>query len=103
MATLHIHLQDGFVGEPVTVCVGGRVVLDVADARTKPQIGLAAKAKAVDAPAGPLAVTVRLPARDADTRTLEVTVRGPVTYVGISVDESGTVTHREWTERRPYV
>jgi hypothetical protein len=103
MATLHIHLQDGFVGEPVVVQIGSRVVLDTPNARTKPQIGLATTAKPVDVPAGKQDVIVRLPGRSADVCTLEVNVSDPVTYVGISVDESGIVTHREWTERRAYL
>jgi hypothetical protein len=103
MATLHVHLQDGFVGEPVVVRVGSRVILDVPDARTKPQTGLAKKAKPVDVPAGRQVLTVRLPSRSADACTLDVNVSDPETYVGLSVDESGTVTHREWTERRAYL
>jgi hypothetical protein len=88
MSTLHLHLREGFVGEPVLVHVDDTLVFDAPDVRTRPQLGLAAM-REVDVPGDAIALRVELPARDR-THTVRVNVaRTP--YVGISVNAAGEV------------
>ena len=103
MATLHVHLQDGFVGEPVTVRVGPRVALERTDVKTRPQLGLAARGELPDVATGPQTVSVTLPARSERVHELQVEVSEPVTYLGLSVDDSGTITHRISTQTFGYL
>ena len=98
MPVLHVHLQEGFDGQPVTVSVDGHEVFRNGSIRTRTQIGLAASFD-VDVEPGPVAL---------DVNVAGVATRLPLAptadlYVGLSVGAGGTIVHRTSEEAFGYV
>ncbi len=91
MAVLHVHLQDGFVGEPIVLRLNDRTVAQRDRVRTRPQLGLAEQLD-VEAPDGPATLTIELPSR-ARSRSFALDLTRPL-HVGISVEPDGSVSHR---------
>lgn len=101
MPTLHIHLRDGFTGEPVRVRLGGHTVYDRPDVRTRMQTGLADLFEVPlpdGAPPGGPEVTVELPGRG---RTEVVRAAAPDAgadaagdlHLALSLAPDGALTH----------
>jgi hypothetical protein len=91
MPLLHIHLQDGFVGEPVVIRLAGRTLSEKSQVRTRPQIGLAEIIE-LDLPAGHHTLEVALPER-GQTDTIPLDLDREL-YLGITVDSEGSLQHR---------
>ena len=91
MATLHVHLQDGFTDDHVRIDVDGRVACDQPHVRTRPQLGLA-EAFELEVPAGALAVRVQLPGRGVERSIVVDPSTTP--YLGLSLSPDGELTHR---------
>ena len=92
MLTLHLHLQDGFAGEPVEVRVDGRTAWEKAQVRTRPQLGLA-DAIELQVPRGEVSVEVRLAGRDAQACAVTLdAARTP--FLGVSLDAEGRLVHK---------
>jgi hypothetical protein len=88
---LHVHLQDGFVGEPVVIRLGGRTLSEKSQVRTRPQLGLA-EVFELDLPAGSHTLEVTLPKRD-QTDTIPLDLDREL-HLGITIDADGSLRHR---------
>ena len=83
MPTLHIDLQDGFIGDPVVVRVNGEEVFRHEKLMTRPQLGLAKSVK-VELPKGRAEIEISMPTRK-QKRVVETTLEADK-YVGVSFD-----------------
>lgn len=90
MATLHVHLQDGFEGEPVVVQVDGRVVFDEPAVRSLTQVGLA-RMFDVEVPDDAGTLAIALPARHRDAVIPIDPADAP--HLAISVGADGDIVH----------
>ena len=91
MTTLHVHLQDGFLNQRVTLSVDGRVACEKPNVRTKPQLGLAATVE-LEVPEGAITVEVRLPdSGQSHTVALDAAA---TPFLGVSLGEDGSLTHK---------
>jgi hypothetical protein len=86
MASLHIHLQEGFCGEEVVVTVDGEERLRKGDVRTRRMLALASH-DTFDVAEGPHAVDISIPARGIEKR-IDVDAQGDV-YVGLGLASDG--------------
>ena len=91
MPLLHVHLQDGFVGEPVVIRLAGRTLSEKSHVRTRPQLGLAENFE-LDLPAGHHTLEVTLPERD-QTDTIPLDLDREL-HLGITIDPDGSLRHR---------
>ena len=91
MATLHVHLQDGFTDDHVRVDVDGGTACDRTHVRTRPQLGLA-EALELDVPAGAVTVRVQVAGRGVDRSIVVDAAETP--YLGLSLSPAGELTHR---------
>ena len=89
MPRLHIALQEGFTGEPVSISVDGREVYRKDQVRTRTQIGLADSVE-ITHDAG--IATIDILARDASAR-ITPTLAGDL-YLAVSLSPDGRITHR---------
>jgi hypothetical protein len=97
MAVLHVHLQDGFSGEPVIIRVDGRVVAQRPSVKTRPQLGLAEIIE-LSPPDGRHSVEIQFPARMlSEAITLEP---GRDLHLGVSLEADGTLSHQ--VSERPF-
>lgn len=89
MPLLHIALQEGFTGEPVTILLDGTEIYRKDQVRTRTQIG---HADAVEAThdAGPATVEIR--ARNTSAK-ITPTIAGDM-YLGVSISPDGRIVHR---------
>jgi hypothetical protein len=94
MPQLHIALQDGFGGEPVTILVDGKEVYRKDGVRTRTQIGMADSVQ-ITCAAGPATIEVHAGKASA---TIAQTIAGDL-HVGISL-ANGRITHR--TSNQPF-
>jgi hypothetical protein len=91
MAVLHVHLQDGFSGEPVTIRLDGRTVVEKSSVKTRPQLGLAEIIE-LSPPHGRLTLEVQVPAQVLrETITLDP---DRDLYLGLSLRADGTLSHQ---------
>lgn len=91
MSTLHVHLQDGFSNERVTLAVDGRMACDKPNVKTRPQLGLADTVE-LEVPDGAVTVEVALPDRgESHTVTLDAAA---TPFLGFSVHSDGSLTHK---------
>lgn len=83
---LHIELQEGWLDDPVEIHANGVLVARLAQARTKPQTGLAEMVE-TEVPAGETTVRVELTSRGiaGEHRVTLATEH----WVGVSVTEAG--------------
>jgi hypothetical protein len=95
MPQLHIALQEGFTGEPVSITVDGREIYRKDQVRTRTQIGLADAVETTHDP-GRAAIEVR--ARNRSTE-ITPTLTGDL-YLAISLAPDGRIVHR--TSARPF-
>ena len=89
MPRLHIALQNGFTGVPVTIVVDGREVYRKDDVRTRTQIGLADSVE-LEHDSGPVAIDVT--AGDA-SGSVRATLSGDL-HVSLSVSPEKTIVHK---------
>lgn len=89
MPRLHIALQNGFTGVPVTITVDGREVYRKDNVRSRTQIGLADSVELEHA-SGPAAIDVTAGEASA---SVSVTVSGDL-HVSISVTPENTIVHK---------
>ncbi len=90
MPLLHTALQEGFAGDAVVLRVNGREVFHREGVQTRRQIGLAATHEE-QLPAGPITIEVSLPERQL-TEILPLSLSHD-TYLGVSVNPQGKLTH----------
>jgi hypothetical protein len=98
MPLLHIALQEGFTGEPVTISVDGREIYRKDHVRTMTQIGRADDVETTH-PARPVSIVVT-------ARGTSLTIAQPLTadtFVGISMTHDGRITHRVSQEAFRYM
>ncbi|HEX6656852.1 MAG TPA: hypothetical protein VF065_02145 [Ilumatobacter sp.] len=95
MPKLHIALQEGFAGEPVTISVDGRDVYRKDQVRTRTQIGLADSVETTH-DGGPATIDVK--AKSA-AETIKVSVDGDL-YLALSLAPDGRIVHR--TSAQPF-
>lgn len=95
MPKLHIALQEGFAGEPVTISVDGREVYRKDQVRTRTQIGLADSVETTH-DAGP--ATIEVKAKTA-AETIKTAIAGDL-YLAISLTPDGHIVHR--TSAQPF-
>ncbi len=84
MATLSIHLQEGFTGDTVLIDVNGKEVFHEEDVRTKLLLGYAAIID-VEVEQPPAQVTIELPEKELSS-CIPVPIMG-ATYLGISLED----------------
>ena len=89
MPRLHIALQNGFTGVPVTIVVDGREVYRKDNVRTRTQIGLADSVELEHAPG---AAAIDVTAGEA-TGSVRAEVSGDL-HVSISVSPENTIVHK---------
>lgn len=89
MPLLHIALQEGFTGEPVTILVDGQEIYRKDQVRTRTQIG---RADAVEARRDPGPATIEIRARNTSA-TLTPTIADDV-YVAVSISPEGRIVHQ---------
>lgn len=100
MATLQVHLQEGFEGEPVVLRLGGRIVADRPSVSTRPQLGLAEIVR-LDVPPGHHVLEVALPARH---RSEEIPFDlDRELHLALSLERDGTLRHRSSESTFGYV
>ena len=91
MAMLHIHLQEGFSGEPVTIRLNGRTVVEKQSVKTRPQLGLA-EIIDLSPPHGRLTLEIQVPAQVlSEILTLDPNRE---LYFGLSLRADGTLSHK---------
>lgn len=91
MAVLHVHLQDGFSGEPVRIRLDGKTVIENSAVTTRPQLGLA-EIIPLELPAGRHTLEVQVPAHtQAETITLQP---GQELHLGLSLGPDGGLSLR---------
>jgi len=91
MSVLHVHLQDGFSGEPVTIRLNGQTVVQKPSVKTRPQLGLA-EIIDLSPPHGRVTLEIQVPAQVlSETITLEPSRD---LYLGLSLRADGTLTHQ---------
>jgi hypothetical protein len=98
MPLLHIALQDGFTGEPVTIFLDGKEIYRKDDVRTRTQIG---RADAIEATHDPGPATVEVRARNTSA-TITPTLDGDV-YLAVSISPDGRIVHRSSVEPFRYM
>jgi hypothetical protein len=98
MPLLHIALQEGFTGEPVSITVDGREIYRKDNVRTMTQIGHADHVETTH-DAGPVSIVVT--ARGASD-TITHTLAGD-TFVGVSMTRDGRLSHRVSQEAFRYM
>jgi hypothetical protein len=89
MPRLHIALQEGFAGEPVSINIDGREVYKKDEVRTRTQIGLA---DSVETTHDPGSATIEIRARNAAS-TITPTLTGDL-YLAVSLSPDGRIVHR---------
>lgn len=89
MPRLHIALQEGFAGDPVSIAVDGREIYRKTEVRTRTQIGLADSVETTHDPGN---ATIDIRARDASA-TITPTVAGDL-FLGISLAPDGHILHK---------
>ncbi|HET7218627.1 MAG TPA: hypothetical protein VFJ02_11305 [Vicinamibacterales bacterium] len=89
MPLLHIALQDGFAGDPVSITVDGREIFRKDRVRTMTQIGRADDVETRH-DAGPVSIDIK--ARNSSS-TITHTLAGD-TFIGVSLTQDGRITHR---------
>jgi len=91
MSVLHVHLQDGFSGEPVTIRLNGQTVVQKPSVKTRPQLGLA-EIIDLSPPHGRVTLEIQVPAQVlSETITLDPSRD---LYLGLSLQADGTLTHQ---------
>lgn len=98
MPRLHIALQEGFAGEPVTISIDGQEIYRKDDVLTRTQIGLADSIETTHDP-GPAAIEIR--ARDK-MATITPTLAGDL-FVGISLSSDGRIVHKSSSQQFRYM
>jgi hypothetical protein len=91
MAVLHVHLQDGFSGEPVRIRLDGKTVIENPAVTTRPQLGLA-ELIPLELPAGRHTLEVQVPAH-TQVQTFTLT-SGQELHVGLSLNPDGGLSYR---------
>ena len=89
MARLHIALQEGFAGDPVTISVDGREVYRKDAVRTRTQIGLA---DSLEVTHDPGSATIEIRARDS-AATITPTLTGDL-FLALSLSPDGRILHK---------
>jgi hypothetical protein len=89
MPRLHIALQNGFTGVPVTILVDGREVYRKDDVRTRTQIGLADSVE-LEHEAGPVAIDVTAGRASGSVSA----ALSDDLYVSISISPENTIVHK---------
>jgi hypothetical protein len=89
MPRLHIALQEGFGGVPVSISVDGHEVYRKDDVRTRTQIGLA---DSVETTHDAGSATIEIRAREA-AATINPTLTGDL-YLAVSLSPEGHIVHR---------
>jgi hypothetical protein len=89
MPRLHIALQEGFAGDPVSISVDGREVYRKDAVRTRTQIGLA---DSVETTHDPGSATIEIRAREA-AATITPTLTGDL-FLAVSLSPDGRIVHR---------
>ena len=94
MASLNIHLQEGFENDAVTLRVDGREVYAKAALSTRTQIGLADLIELeVPDPRDHVLIEVSVPTRH-QYASFPVALR-QTPWVGVSLNRDGRIEHRE--------
>lgn len=99
MATLHVHLRDGWYGDEVSIALNGEEVWAAENVTTRFQIGLAQQLD-FEVPDGPVTVEVKLPGEGLDEER-DVVVHGEH-WVGVSKTD-GRLEVREQESEFGYV
>jgi hypothetical protein len=98
MPRLHIALQEGFAGEPVTISIDGHEVYRKDEVLTRTQIGLA---DSVETTHDPGTATIEIRARNT-TATITPTITGDL-FVGVSLSTDGRIVHRSSSQQFRYM
>ena len=98
MPRLHIALQEGFAGEPVTISVDGHEVYKRNEVHTRTQIGLADSVETTH-DAGTAAIEIRA---GETTATITATITGDL-FVGVSRSKDGRIVHRSSSQQFRYM
>ena len=88
MPLVHVALQEGFLGDTVSVRVNGAEVARRANVSTKNQIGFA-EAIELDVPEGEMRLELRLENRSL-AETIVMRVEGNA-HIGVSIDRAGQI------------
>ena len=91
MPLVHIALEEGFMGDGVSVAIDGKNVFHDDNVKTRLQIGLAHKFE-VDVPLGRARVEVSLPAKNL-AQSIDLDVSQEL-YLSISLTPEGKLEHR---------
>lgn len=89
MPRLHIALQEGFAGDPVSISVDGRDIYRKEGVRTRTQIGLA---DSIETTHDPGSATIEIRARDS-AATITPTLTGDL-FLAVSLSPDGRIVHR---------
>ena len=98
MPRLHIALQEGFAGDPVSISVDGREIYRKDSVRTRTQIGLA---DSIETPHEQGSATIEIHARDS-AATIMPTLDGDL-FLAVSLSPDGRIVHRSSTEPFRYM
>jgi hypothetical protein len=98
MPRLHIALQEGFAGDPVSINVDGREIYRKASVRTRTQIGLA---DSVETTHDKGSTTIEIHARDS-AATIMPTLDGDL-FLAVSLSPDGRIVHRSSAEPFRYM
>ena len=89
MPRLHIALQEGFGGDPVSISVDGREIYRKDSVRTRTQIGLA---DSIETTHDKGSATIDIHARDS-AATIMPTLDGDL-FLAVSLSPDGRIVHR---------
>jgi hypothetical protein len=98
MPVLHIALQDGFAGEPVTIRVDGREIYKKDQVRTRTQIGFADSVEAT-VPQG--VANVEVSARSSTVKLTHTLTQD--LYIAVSLGPNGRIDHKSSTQPFGYM
>ena len=89
MPRLHIALQEGFAGDPVSISVDGHEIYRKDSVRTRTQIGLA---DSIETTHDKGSATIEIHARDSGA-TIMPTLDGDL-FLAVSLAPDGRIVHR---------
>ena len=98
MPRLHIALQEGFAGDPVSINVDGHETYRKDSVRTRTQIGLA---DSIETTHDKGSATIEIHARDS-AATIMPTLDGDL-FLAVSLSPDGRIVHRSSTEPFRYM
>ena len=98
MPRLHIALQEGFAGDPVSINVDGHEIYRKDSVRTRTQIGLA---DSIETTHDKGSATIEIHARDS-AATIMPTLDGDL-FLAVSLSPDGRIVHRSSAEPFRYM